>query len=70
MVHAQFTRNSLRQTCEAIQLDIHASSAITSSEVVHNNLEQKDDDQQEEELNLMADEKSDSDAMDGGTSCF
>ena len=70
MVHAQFTRNSLRQTCEAIQLDIHASSAITSSEVVHNNLEQKDDNQQEEELNLMADEKSDSDAMDGGTSCF
>ena len=36
----------------------------------HDTPGQEADDQQEEELNLMADEKSDSDAKDGGTSCF
>ena len=70
-VHVQSMRNSLRQFCEeTIQLDIDESSAITSNEVVHDTLGQEADDQQEEELNLMADEKSDSDAKDGGTSCF
>ena len=43
---------------------------IQQIEVVHDTLGQEAGEQQEEELNLMADEKSDSDAKDGRTSCF
>ena len=74
-VHVQSASNSLRQFCEeTIQLDLDASSSITEvnkvNEVVHDILGQEGDDQQEEEFNLMADEKFDRDAKDGGASCF
>ena len=70
-VHVQSTRNSLSQIWEeTIQLYIDASTAWLQIEVVHDTLGQEAGEQQEEELNLMADEKSDSDAKDGGTSCF